>query len=68
MLGHRLRKVDPFSLLWVQGVSKVFSNNKVRQKLRDDNILLILDEIITGFREGYGSSKAEGMFLNTKNG
>tara|TARA_B100000579_G_scaffold430378_1_gene443663 strand:- start:6187 stop:7323 length:1137 start_codon:yes stop_codon:yes gene_type:complete len=36
---------------------KELSNKNVRQKIRDENILVILDEIITGFREAYGSSE-----------
>ena len=32
-------------------------NKKTRESLRENNILIILDEVITGFRHNYGSSQ-----------
>ena len=37
-------------------IMKEVINNDIREKIRKHNILLIFDEIITGFRNNYGSS------------
>jgi len=37
-------------------IIKVLTSEDIRQKIRNDGILLIFDEIITGFRNNYGSS------------
>ena len=36
-------------------IIKEVINSDIREKIRDNNILLIFDEIITGFRNNYGS-------------
>ncbi len=38
-------------------IIKEVVNTDIREKIKENNILLIFDEIITGFRNNYGSSK-----------
>ena len=38
-------------------IIKELTNSEIRENIRKNNILLIFDEIITGFRNNYGSSK-----------